>query len=58
MFKIGDKIRLLLAEHKFQKGYKPHKTHEIFLIRKINTLAPFPTYFVVDHKGKNVNRIF
>ena len=39
-FQVGDKVRLALLEHNFQKGYKPHYTHEIFLIRKINTLAP------------------
>ena len=42
-FQVGDKVRLALAESKFQNGYKPHYTHEIFLVRKINTLAPFPT---------------
>ena len=46
-FQVGDKVRLALAESKFQKEYKPHYTHEIFLVRKINTSAPFPTYFVV-----------
>ena len=57
-FQVGDKVRLALAEGNFQKGYKPHYTHEIFLIRKINTLAPFPTYFVVDQKGENIDGIF
>ena len=57
-FLVGDKVRLALAEGKFQKGYKPHYTHEIFLVRKINTLAPFPTYFVVDQKGENIDGIF
>ena len=57
-FQVGDKVRLALAESKFQKGYKPHYTHEIFLVRKINTLAPFPTYFVVDQKGENIDGIF
>ena len=57
-FKVGDKVRLVLVGHNFQKRYKPHYTHEIFLIRKINTLAPFPTYFVVDQKGENIDGIF
>ena len=57
-FQVGDKVRLALVEHNFQKGYKPHYTHEIFLIRKINTLALFPTYFVVDQKGENIDGIF
>ena len=57
-FQVGDKVRLALAEGKFQKGYKPHYTHEIFLVRKINTLAPFPAYFVVDQKGENIDGIF
>ena len=57
-FQVGDKVRLALAEGKFQKGYKPHYTHEIFLVRKINTSAPFPTYFVVDQKGENIDGIF
>ena len=51
-FKVGDKVRLVLEEHNFQKGYKPNYTHEIFLIRKMNTLAPFPTYLIVNRKGK------
>ena len=53
-----DKVRLALAESKFQKGYKPHYTHEIFLVRKIKTSEPFPTYFVVDQKGENIDGIF
>ena len=57
-FQVGDKVRLALAEGKFQKGYKPHYTYEIFLVRKINTSAPFPTYFVVDQKGENIEGIF
>ena len=57
-FQVGDKVRLALAEGKFQKGYKPHYTHEIFLVPKINTLAPSPTYFVVDQKGENIDEIF
>ena len=32
-FHVGDKVRLALAEGKFQKGYKPHYTHTIFLVR-------------------------
>ena len=56
-FQVGDKVRLALAEGKFQKGYKPHYAHEIFLVRKINTSAPFPTYFV-DQKGENIDGIF
>ena len=35
-FQVGDKVRLEFVEHNFQKGYKPHYTHEIFLIRKIH----------------------
>ena len=33
-FKVGDEVRLVLVDHNFQKGYKPHYTHEIFLIQK------------------------
>ena len=57
-FQGGDKVRFVLAESKFQKGYMPHYTHEIFLVRKINTLAPFPTYYVVDQKGEKIDGIF
>ena len=58
MFQVGDKIRLAFAESKFQKRYKTHYSHEIFLVRKINTLAPFPALFVVDQKGENIDGIF
>ena len=57
-FQVGDKVRLALAESKFQKGYKLHYTHEIFLVQKINISALFPTYFVVDQKGENIDGIF
>ena len=57
-FQAGDKDRLVLVEHNFRKEYKHHYTHEIFLIQKINTLVPVPTFFVVDKKGKNIDGIF
>ena len=57
-FRVGDKVRLASAEHKFQKRYKAHYTHKIFLVGKLNDLAPFPTYFVADQKGENIDGIF
>ena len=57
-FQVGDKVSLALAEHKLKKRYKPHYSHKIFLVQKINALAPFPTYFVVDQKGEKIDRIF
>ena len=58
MLQVGDKIRLALAELKFQNGYKPHYTHVIFLVQKISILAPFPIYFVVDQKRENIDAVF
>ena len=49
-FKIFHKVGLALAEHKFQKWYNPHYSQEIFLIQKINTLASFPTYFLISNE--------
>ena len=57
-FKVGDKVPLVLVEHNFEKEYKPHYAHEIFLIWKINNLTPFPTYFVVEQKGENIDGRF
>ena len=40
---VGDKVRLALAENKFQKGYKPHNRLKIFLVKK--HLSALPNIF-------------
>jgi len=50
-FKIGDKVRLLLIRGKFDKGYLPNYTKEIFIISKILFTSPYYKYKVRDKNG-------
>ena len=46
-FKIGDKVRISKFKRKFEKGYTPNWTEEIFIIYSINMTNPV-TYLIKD----------
>ena len=46
-FKIGDKVRISKFKKKFEKGYTPNWTEEIFIIYAINMTNPV-TYLIKD----------
>ena len=50
-YRIGDKVRLFLIRGKFDKGYLPNFTKEIFFVHKILFTSPYYKYKVRDKKG-------
>ena len=50
-YTIGDKVRLFLIREKFDKGYLPNYTKEIFTIYKIYFTSPFFKYKVKDNNN-------
>ena len=49
-FKIGDKVRISMYKHLFEKGYTPNWTTEIFTVNKVNPTYPV-TYLLEDFQG-------
>ena len=47
----GDFVRVLLSRDKFQKGYKPNFSHEVFKVHKVYKSSLFLKYRVKDKKG-------
>ena len=50
-FKIGDRVRVYLYRDKFDKGYLPNFSREIFKIYKIYNTSPYPKFRIKDKKG-------
>ena len=48
-FKVGDHVRI----SKFQKGYTPNWSEEIFIVKKIKSTAPW-TYITNDLHGEEI----
>lgn len=46
VFKIGDKVRIMLPQAQFYKGYRQSASNEIFQIVKINTKHKIPLYSI------------
>ena len=45
-YSVGDGVRVLINKKKFEKGYTPNYTLEIFIIDRIHTHMKFPMYFL------------
>jgi len=56
-FKVGDKVRIAKLKKKFEKGYTPNWSEEIFIIDKIKKTTPL-TYNIVDLKGEEIKGSF
>lgn len=56
-FKIGDQVRISKYKYKFDKGYTPNWTTEIFEINKI-ILRDFPLYKIIDYNKTPIEGIF
>lgn len=56
-FKIGDKVRISKSKYKFEKGYTPNWTREIFEINKI-ILRDFPVYKIIDYDQTPIEGVF
>jgi hypothetical protein len=55
--KIGDKVRISKVKGKFEKGYEPNWSAEIFTITKIKPTDP-TTYIITDHEGEEIKGSF
>ena len=56
-FKVGDVVRIDKKKRKFEKGYTPYWTEEIFTISKVQNTTP-PTYRIKDSKGEELQGSF
>ena len=56
-FKIGDKVRISKFKKKFEKGYTPNWTEEIFTIYAINMTNPV-TYLIKDLNNNAIKGSF
>lgn len=52
--KIGDQVRIQKIKNKFEKGYKPNWTKEIFRIEKILNTIPYPRYILSDNNKESL----
>ena len=56
-FKIGDKVRISKFKKKYEKGYTPNWTEEIFIIYAINMTNPV-TYLIKDLNNNPIKGSF
>lgn len=56
-YKVGDHVRISKHKLKFDKGYTPNWTSEIFTIRHVNRKCPV-TYLLKDYEGCNISGCF
>ena len=51
---VGDEVRVILTRSKFDKGFKPNYSDEIFRIYKIYRTSPYYKYRIKDDKNRLV----
>ena len=56
-FKVGDQVRISKEKGKFEKGYLPNFTQEIFKINECIPRDP-PVYRIIDQNGEEIEGIF
>lgn len=50
-FNVGDRVRIAVLKNKFEKGYKPNWSDEVFIIDKVKRTNPI-TYSIKDLDGE------
>lgn len=50
-YKVGDSVRLALKKTKFDRGYKPRFTEEVFKIKQVLTNLPQPRYILESYNS-------
>lgn len=55
--KLGDKVRISKVKGKFEKGYLPAWSTEVFTINKVINSYP-PSYLIEDEKGETIKGSF
>ena len=58
VFKIGDVVRITKKKKKFEKGFLPNFTEELFEVVKVRDDTNPPTYKLEDLEGEAVNGTF
>ena len=56
-FQIGDHVRMVRLKDKFEKGFTPNWTQELYIIKSVKTTTPI-TYTLVDLRGEDVEGSF
>lgn len=56
-FKVGDIVRISKEKTKFDKGYLPNFTDELFKIAKVSPTNP-PSYRIVDLEDNRIESVF
>ena len=51
-FKIGDKVRTLLKNSIFRRGYDVQRSHQHFIVKSIDDKQLVPVYVLEDERGK------
>jgi len=58
-FKAGDSVRIALKRTKFDRGYKPRFTEEVFRIKQVLTNLPQPRYILSSYdNGETIDGSF
>ena len=56
-FKVDDHVRISKYKNIFAKGYAPHWSEEIFVIKKVKNTVPW-TYIINDLNGEEILVLF
>jgi len=54
LYKVGDKVRISTLRNKFERGYSPKFSEEVFKVRQILTNLPQPRYILENYAGDEV----
>lgn len=53
-YKVGDSVRMALKKTKFDRGYNPRFTEEVFKINQVLTNLPQPRYILESYDGGEI----
>ena len=56
-FKVGDRVRISKYKNIFPKGYMPHWSEEVFVIKKVKNTVPW-TYVINYLNGEEIAGTF
>ena len=56
-FKVGDRVRISKYKNIFAKGYMPHWSEEVFVIKKVKNTVPW-TYVINYLNGEEIAGTF
>lgn len=56
-FKVGDHVRISKVKGKFEKGYQPNWTYEVFTVKQMKQTIPY-TYILQDYDNEEIKGSF